>query len=385
LPALPAAGSLFPGPSVFGVNAYLLVLLGFVVGILGGFFGVGGTWIVTPGLNLLGLPVVWAVGTDLLHTTGKGIVAAFRHHRLGNVDVRMAAIMVIGSTAGIEIGGSALLYLDKIGAATDVVQIIYILILAGIGTYTLLDYRRIAVTHAPEERRTPLAARLQALRIPPYMRFPASGIERVSVWVPIMIAFFSGIASGLLGVGAGFIRMPSLVYMVGLPTKVAVGTDLFEVIFSAGYGSFFYALSGDALVAVAAVMLLGASLGAQLGAFATDYVKGLRIRLYFGLSVFGPALALIVKQAGKRVGWAPAGVVSVWLLVASGVFIAFFILRSFLLGFLERRYWAQLDAQAGTALASLADEADRRREHVREATGTVPPKEPESSEGRWSP
>ncbi|MHB8586044.1 MAG: sulfite exporter TauE/SafE family protein [Thermoplasmatota archaeon] len=342
-----------PGPSVDGINAFVLIFLGFVVGVLGGFFGVGGTWLVTPSLNLLGLPITWAVGTDLLHAMGKGLLAAFRHHRFGNVDFRMAGIMVIGSVAGIQVGGTALLWLDARGLATDVVQGLYIVVLLIIGVRVLLDYRRAAIAHDWTERPSKMANRLTGLRIPPRIDFPVSGLRGVSIWAPIILGFVSGIFSGLLGVGAGFIRMPSLVYFLAVPTKVAVGTDLFEVVFSAGYGGLFYAAEGRVFLAVAAVMLLGAAVGAQLGAFATLYVKSLRIRLYFGLSVLGPALALIVKQIGKRVHWAPTDVVAVVILFASAVLICFAILRAFVRGWIEENYWRDLDLKAGSALRSL--------------------------------
>src|SRR5581483_7664497 len=228
-------------PAVAGISVLLLVLLGFVVGVLGGFFGVGGTWIVTPGLNLLGLPIAFAVGTDLLHTMGKSIVATIKHRRFGHVDVRLGAFMIVGTANGLKIGETALLALERAGNADSVVRILYILILFFISGYVLWDYRRAAVTRAPRGAgKVRLYEKVQALKLPPYLSLPASGIPRISAWVPFLLALVTGVASGLLGVGAGFIRMPSLVYLLGVPTKIAVGTDLFEIIFSAGIGAFLY-------------------------------------------------------------------------------------------------------------------------------------------------
>lgn len=356
---------MIPIPSVAGINVLLLILLGFVVGVLGGFFGVGGTWIVTPGLNLLGLPIAFAVGTDLLHTMGKSIVATIKHRRFGHVDVRLGLFMVVGTAIGLKLGEIMLLRLEAAGTADSVVRIIYICILFFIASYVLWDYRREAVKHArPRPGKTRLYEKVQALRIPPYLSLPASGIQKISAWVPFTLAFVTGIMSGLLGVGAGFIRMPSLVYLLGVPTKIAVGTDLFEIIFSAGIGAFFYSLAGRTLIAVAAVMLVGAALGAQVGTLATQYVKGLRIRLYFGLSVLLPAVALTLKEVGKHVHIPYSNEASVILLIGAAVFISLVIIRSLVKGILEARYYARQDEEAGAALAAITEDVQpppRRR------------------------
>jgi uncharacterized membrane protein YfcA len=348
---------MIPIPDVAGINVLLLILLGFVVGVLGGFFGVGGTWIVTPGLNLLGLPIAFAVGTDLLHTMGKSIVATIKHRRFGHVDVRLGAFMILGTALGLKIGEITLLRLEAAGTAESVVRIIYIVILFFIAGYVLWDYRRAAVAHRrPPSIKKRLYEKVQALRLPPYLSLPTSGIPKISAWVPFAIAFMTGVASGLLGVGAGFIRMPSLVYILGVPTKIAVGTDLFEIIFSAGIGAFLYTLAGRTIIAVAAVMLVGAALGAQVGTLATQFVKGLRIRLYFGLSVLLPAVALTIKEAGKHANVPYSSQVSVVMLIGAAVFISLIILRALVQGILEARYYAKQDQEAGAALAAITED-----------------------------
>lgn len=343
--------------TIDGISIGLLVLLGFFVGVLGGFFGVGGTWIVTPGLNLLGLPIAYAVGTDLLHTMGKSIVATIKHRRFGHVDVRLGAFMVVGTAIGLEGGKELLLHLEKVGLAEDVVRITYILILFFISTYVLWDYRKHAVQREPAHpQRKRLFEKVQAIRLPPYIRLPASGIDRISLWVPFVLAVVTGFASGLLGVGAGFIRMPSLVYLIGVPTKIAVGTDLFEIIFSAGIGAFLYAWSSRVLLGVAAVMLVGAAIGAQIGAMATQFVKGMRIRFYFGLSVLLPAFALSLKELGNHFPIPYAHQASMVLLFGSALFISLIILRGLIRGVLEARYYAEQDRAAGEALAALTSD-----------------------------
>jgi uncharacterized membrane protein YfcA len=342
---------------VAGINVLVLLLLGLVVGILGGFFGVGGTWIVTPGLNLLGLPIAFAVGTDLLHTMGKSIVATIKHRRFGHVDMRLGAFMIVGTTIGLKLGEMSLLALERAGNAESVVRTIYIVILFFISGYVLHDYWRSAIRHAPRKPgKARLHEKVQALKLPPYLSLPTSGIARISAWIPFALAVVSGFASGLLGVGAGFIRMPSLVYLLGVPTKIAVGTDLFEIIFSAGLGAFFYALDGRVLVTVAAVMLVGAAVGAQIGTMATQFVKGMRIRLYFGISVLIPAIALTIKQLVPG-----SNTVAVLLLIGAAVFISIIVVRALVKGVLEARYYARQDEDAGAALTALLDSPPGRR------------------------
>jgi uncharacterized membrane protein YfcA len=348
-----------PSFTLFGLNVYLLILLGFFVGVLGGFFGVGGTWIVTPGLNLLGLPIAFAVGTDLLHTMGKGIVATLKHRKFGHIDMRLGLFMVVGSTLGIKIGETLLLHLEALGTADAIIRIIYVFVLLGIAAYVLADYYRLTVRHRSGRRsgRLRLFERMQRLRVPPYISLPASGIERISWWVPLGVAVVTGFMSGLLGVGAGFIRMPSLIYVIGVPTKMAIGTDLFEVIFSAGFGAFFYAIDGRVVIAVAAIMLLGAAVGAQIGTVATQYVKGMRIRLYFGFSVLFPALALAIKQWGALAGIPRPGLLSEILLFGSAFVVSLVILRALVRGILEARADRLAEARAARALASLTSDA----------------------------
>jgi hypothetical protein len=123
---------------------------------------------------------------------------------------------------------------------------------------------------------------------------PGSGIQSISLWSVLMVGFVSGLLAGMLGVGGGFIRMPMLVYVLGVPTHVAVGTDLFEIMFSAGYGTITHAIKGNVDVMMALVMQTGAVLGAHIGATSTRFFNGPRIRLMFSLLPFiGVVLVLI--------------------------------------------------------------------------------------------
>jgi len=144
-----------------------------------------------------------------------------------------------------------------------------------------------------------LARRLLRIRLWPMIAFPASGIASVSLWIVIGVGFVTGILAGFLGVGGGFIRMPMLVYFIGVPTHVAVGTDLFEIVISAGYGTLTHALKGNVDILVALVMQTGAAVGALIGASSTTYVAGPRIRLLFSaLPLIGVILILVRLLGG---------------------------------------------------------------------------------------
>jgi len=135
---------------------------------------------------------------------------------------------------------------------------------------------------------------LHKLKIPPVIHFKRAGI-RCSAWVPVVVSFFTGWLAGILGIGGGLIRMPALIYLVGCPTHVAVGTDLFEVAISGLYGAASYTFKGRTELIAALIMLVGASIGAQIGSVATKYVRGYGIRVFFGIAVVGCAVSIIFK------------------------------------------------------------------------------------------
>ena len=298
----------FPISGVHIAPGYLIAV-GFVVGVLGGFFGVGGSFLAGPALFGFGVPMNFVVGTDLAHLVGKSIVAARKHHQMGNIDFKLGAIMMIGTIPGVEAGAQLIEHLKRIHHVDTVVGVTFIAILLGISAFMLwegwknLPYRwqggkfirrpaHEAMVDKPR-RLVEFAHRIQRAGYPHYIRLRVSGIEQISLWSILGISLVGGFASGFLGGGAGYIRMPSMIYLLGIPTHVAVGTDLFEIIISAGYGTFSHALKGNVDIMVALVMHTGAALGAQFGAILTQYVSAPRIRLAFvPLLLVGAAVIL---------------------------------------------------------------------------------------------
>ncbi|MEJ2208962.1 MAG: sulfite exporter TauE/SafE family protein [Anaerolineae bacterium] len=287
------------------VNPLFLAAVGFLVGLLGGFFGVGGGFLAGPMMFLVGVPMNFVVGTDLAHMTGKSIVAARRHRILGHVDVRLGMLLVVGTIPGVEIGARIIERLERAGAVDEVVGWIYIVILVAIGTFTAWESVRALQLVRTErmEARDALAfqgisRRAHRLRLPPLISLPESGIESISLWIILAVSFLTGLLAGLLGVGGGFIRMPLLIYLVGIPTHVAVGTDLYSIVITAGFGTISHGLKGNVDILMALVMGTGAAVGAQIGAVSTRYFAGPRIRLFFSILPFIGAGLTLLKLLG---------------------------------------------------------------------------------------
>ncbi len=303
----------------------LLLGLGFCVGVLGGFFGVGGAWIVTPALNIFGFNMSFAIGTDLAHIFGKSIIATKKHSKMGNVDFRLGLISIVGSVAGVELGAQTVMALERVGNVGAVVRWVYMALLFGLGIYMAYDYARATRQQAvmPSSKATPappkagISHKLHSLRIPPMVSLPASGIDQVSFFVILAIFLVTGFLSGFMGVGGGFILLPSLIYLIGCPTAVAVGTSLLCVLLMAAYGCFSYSLKGRTEIVAAFIMLIGASIGAQIGVLATRYVRGYGIRLLFAIMIILAGLSVTLKQAQGLLGLSVMGTLAGYVVLGA--------------------------------------------------------------------
>src|SRR5579859_4397376 len=298
------------------ISPLYLIVVGFIIGILGGFFGVGGSFLAGPALFAVGVPMNFVVRTDLAHIVGKSIVAAKKHRVLGNVDIKLGLIMVVGTITGVETGAQIIQQLKRHANVDVVVAIAFIIVLVGISSFIAWESwqtmkmgrakRRgksssTRVSKKDESAFAHIAKRLHRFHLPPMISLPHSGIERVSLWAILAVAYVGGVFSGFLGGGAGYIRMPAMVYLLGVPTHVAVGTDLFEIIISASYGTFTHAIKGNVDIMIALVMHTGAAIGAQIGATLTEYFHGTRIRLAFvPLPLIGAAIIIYRLVTGHH-------------------------------------------------------------------------------------
>ena len=202
-------------------NVLFLLLIGFTVGVCGGFFGIGGAWIVTPALNIFGFPMPYAIDTDLAHIGGKSIVSTIRHGKFGNVDVRLGVAMILGTTMGMEVGAHLVIMLEQMSLAESLIRKLSIVFLGLIGFYVLYDYlthsrrlRRQAAGSAPVAAGEAVAQKLRRIKIPPMIHFHASGITG-SWCLPVLVGLLTGLVAAVLGVGGGFIRTPALIDLYG--------------------------------------------------------------------------------------------------------------------------------------------------------------------------
>jgi uncharacterized membrane protein YfcA len=303
------------------INPILLAGTGFLIGVFGGFFGVGGSFLAGPALFFFGVPMNFVVGTDLAHITGKSITAAREHSKLGHIDFKLGLLMMFGTIPGVEAGAQGIEYFKRHANVNQVVAIAFIAVLISVAGFMAWEsVRTLQLTRKQKQAKSNtigaqgsgkrdisalagLAKRIHVLELAPMIRLPKSGIKRISLWTILAVAFMGGVFSGFLGGGAGYIRMPALVYLLGIPTHLAVGTDLFEVIISGGYGTVTHAFKGNVDILIALVMHTGGVVGAQLGAALTNYFHGPWIRLAFvPLPLAGAALIVYTLMTGHHLG-----------------------------------------------------------------------------------
>jgi len=291
------------------ISPIYLGLIGFIIGVLGGFFGVGGSFIAGPALRAVGLHWNFAVGTDLAHIVGKSIVAARRHRALGNVDLKLGLLMALGTIGGAEVGAQLIQMLKRMGHVDFVVSVVSIVVYLGISTFMVWESRKTLRSRRGHQGTRkddssafqPVTRSIQRLKLWPMVSLPTSGVKSISLWIILIVSFVGGLFSGFLGGGAGYIRMPSMVYVLGIPTHLAVGTDLFEIIISASYGTFSHAIKGNVDILIALVMHTGAAIGAQIGAISTQYFAGPKIRLLFvPLPLIGALIVIYTLMTGHR-------------------------------------------------------------------------------------
>jgi uncharacterized membrane protein YfcA len=306
-------------PEIPGVEIplLLLVFIGFTVGIVGGFIGVGGGFMVTPALVVLGFPSNFAVGTDTSHIAGKSIIATLRHSQLGNIDVKLAALMVVGTMAGAEGGVRFIEFLAAKGEkVADTAVLTASLILMGVIAYitfqeTMAARRRMRELKASgkavgrDQQVSGIATKLQRVRIWPMVYLSASRVT-VSLWTVLSVGLVAGFLSGFFGVGGGFVRVPAMIYLLGIPSLIAVGTDLFEIIVSSGYSALRHGMEHNVVIFASFIMIFGAAVGAQIGALATQYVTGPAVRLILSVAVsvgaLGAGVKLIDVLTDKNIG-----------------------------------------------------------------------------------
>lgn len=277
-----------------------MLLLGLFIGFLTGMFGVGGGFLLTPFLNIFfGISYPIAVGSGLAQIFVTGAVSAWKHWRNRNVDPLLGIIMAGGALGGTEVGVRLLKLLSLGGSIVingrnlvfqDMLMSVLFLVLMILVAVHIL---RESTTNNSEEAASVIAENLQNYCIRPMISFPLSGIVSISIWIPLVASFIVGILTGLMGVGGGFIAFPLLVYVLGVPTVVAVGTSAFQILFSTGYGALRHAGQDHVNLILVGLLLCGSLIGVQLGVYATKFFGGHQIRRHFAY-VIGLGIIVIL-------------------------------------------------------------------------------------------
>lgn len=293
------------------VNALVIVALGLGVGLLSGMFGVGGGFLTTPLLIFYGIPPTVAAASAASQVTGASVSGVFAHFRRDGVDVRMGLVMVAGGMLGSFAGAGLFTLLQASGMIDTVIAILYVLMLGSIGGLMLyesihsLRVARGAIPAKPRRKRHhPLVAML-----PLRWRFYRSGLY-ISPFAPVLLGFFTGILTMLLGVGGGFILVPAMIYLLGMGTQVVVGTSLFQILFVTAWATMVHATTTKAVdIVLAALLLFGSVVGAQLGARLASKAKPENLRLALAVIVLCVAVRMLLGLA-----WRPDEIYSVELL-----------------------------------------------------------------------
>jgi uncharacterized membrane protein YfcA len=264
------------------INIFLIVFIGMAVGALSGLFGVGGGFLMTPLLIFLGIPPVVAVGTEAPHVLASSVSGVIAHWRKKSVDFKMGFFLLAGGLVGSTIGVNIFKILRTYGQIDIVIQILFVLFLGIIGFSMAFESARTTIKsyRTTSSIRTKLHQHSWIHGLPFKVRFRRSKLY-ISALPPIIIGFIVGILSAMMGVGGGFIIIPAMVYILGMPTSVVVGTSLFQIIFVTANSTFFQAYLNQTVdIVLAALMILGGVIGAQIGVrigsrLKAEYLRGL--------------------------------------------------------------------------------------------------------------
>ena len=275
------------------VNGLVIVLLGAGTGILSGIFGVGGGFLTTPLLIFYGIPPTVAAASAASQVTGASVSGVFAHTRRGGVDYQMGAVAVAGGVIGTAIGALLFRLLQSLGQIDTVINILYVLLLGGIGA--LMGRESIQALRTSRGGRPPAAKRRHhplVASLPMRWRFYRSGLY-ISPLAPMLLGVVVGILTMLMGVGGGFLLVPAMLYILGMSANVVVGTSLFQILFVTLVSTMMHALTTHAVdIVLAGLLLLGSVTGAQIGTRMSTQVKPEILRLLLAVIVLAVALRM---------------------------------------------------------------------------------------------
>lgn len=344
-------------PAYYSTSIFLVsIIIGLCAGLITGCIGAGGGFIITPALMSAGVKGILAVGTDLFHIFAKAIMGTAVHRKLGNVSVGLAVAFLVGAGIGVTGGGriNRALYETNPVLSDTFISVVYVVLLGFLGFYSLYDFFTLKKyggevgahggesPHGAEAAsgKVGLPAKLQSATIPPTITFDRDltpGGKKIPALFVAVCGAIVGFAAAIMGVGGGFLTFPMFVYVLGVSSFTTVGTDIFQIIFTAGYASIAqYAIYGFIFYTLAMGMLLGSLIGIQVGALTTVVVRGIYIRGFYATAILAgfvnrlfalpeklsqlevidlsPAVARGLTQAGTWVFFVVIGIFAAWVI-----------------------------------------------------------------------
>ncbi len=275
------------------VNAFTLLGVGGGVGVLSGMFGVGGGFLITPLLFFIGVPPAVAVATGVNQVVAASISGVLTHLKRKTVDLRMGSVLLAGGLVGSLIGIWFFNLMSKLGQIDLLVQLSYVLFLGVIGALMFQEsLRALLRSKSANPPRRKLHIHNWVHNLPLKIKFRTSGLY-ISVFPPLMVGFGVGILSAIMGVGGGFILVPAMIYLLGMPTKVVIGTSLFQVTFVAAFTTMLHAVTSQTVdVMLALFLIIGGVVGAQIGARIGLKLPAEQLRILMAMMVLAVAIKI---------------------------------------------------------------------------------------------
>lgn len=282
------------------VDIFLLLGMGGVVGFLSGLFGVGGGFLMTPLLIFIGVPPPVAVGSEVNQVVAASVSGFLAHWRRRQVDFKMGAVLLAGGMAGSAFGVWLFGILRQIGQIDLVISVSYVVMLGAIGALMLAEAARtILRRHAGQGARRKAHVHHWGHGLPFKMRFRTSRLY-ISALLPVALGFLGGLLAAIMGVGGGFMMVPAMIYLLGMPVGVVIGTSLFQITFVTAAATFLHAINTQTVdVLLAGLLTLGAVIGAQLGTRVGAELRGEELRGLLALVVLGVAATLLWRLVAQ--------------------------------------------------------------------------------------
>ena len=349
------------GPAFYSTGIFVVsIFVGVCAGLITGCIGAGGGFIIAPALMSAGVKGILAVGTDLFHIFAKAIMGSVIHRKLGNVSAALAMVFLIGAIIGATVGGviNRVLYEINPVLSDAFITTVYSVMLGFLGIYAMTDFLKAKKAerkdfHGSETRGKKvegaqmgsLPKKLQAVNIPPKVKFDfdLTPEGRSISWVFLVLSGgLVGLVAAIMGVGGGFLTFPIFVYVLGVSSMTTVGTDIFQIVFTAGYAAISqYAIYGFIFYTLAMGMLMGSLVGIQIGAIVTKVVQGITIRGFYAVTVLAGFLnrafalpaklgALDVIKISKKTG-ALLDTIGVWALFIVIAIFAVWVIGTFVM------------------------------------------------------